>query len=136
MNRPRHAWRLVAVLLALGLLSGVAGLLVGLRLARQQIDARNDPDTWNVHVAAEFDRLVHPTPEQRPRVAAHLEAAVRDLRELRRDTITRSTNIIWRLVREVEAELTPEQRRAFEAMKPGPSDLTLDLLNVSPAPNP
>jgi hypothetical protein len=28
--------------------------------------------------------------------------------------------------------LTPEQRKAFEVMKPKPSDLTIDVLKVQP----
>ena len=36
------------------------------------------------------------------------------------------------LVAQVEKELTPAQRDAFEAMKPKPADLTLDVLKVKP----
>ena len=53
---------------------------------------------------------------------------------IRADTITRTTNVIWRLVAEVEQELTPEQRQAFEVMKPKPADLTLDMLKVGSKP--
>jgi hypothetical protein len=52
------------------------------------------------------------------------------LQAIRLDTIARSTNVIWRLVSEVERELTPGQRQAFEAMKPRPADLTLDVLKL------
>ena len=31
-------------------------------------------------------------------------------------------------------ELTPEQRKAFEVMKPKPADVTLDMLKVGPKP--
>ena len=55
---------------------------------------------------------------------------------IRLETIARSTNVIWRLVSQVEEELTPEQRRAFEAMKPKASELTLDVLKVKPAAEP
>jgi hypothetical protein len=40
--------------------------------------------------------------------------------------------VIWRLIADVEKELTPEQLKAFEQMKPRPADLTLDLLRVEP----
>lgn len=134
MSRPRIPWRLAGALLGLVLVSALGGFLLGHRFTRREIESRNDPDTWNRHVAEEFDRRVHPTPDQAPRVQAHLDQAVRDLRELRRETIARSTNIIGRLVTQVEKELTPDQRQAFEAMKPRPEDLTLDLLNVDPTP--
>jgi hypothetical protein len=131
MKFPRH-WKVLIALLSLVLVSGLAGALIGHRVARLQLDARNDPDTWNVHVGREFDRVVKPTPEQEPRVQAHLNKAVQELQAIRLETIARSTNVIWRLVAEVEQELTPEQRRAFEAMKPKASDLTLDVLKVRP----
>ncbi len=125
--------RRIAVYLTLfGLACAMVGGLVGRRIALVELESRNNPQTWNEHVSHEFERLVHPTEAQRPRVQAHLDHAVRELREIRRDTLLRSTNVIWQLVQRVEAELSPEQRKAFEAMKPAPGDLDLDLLNTSP----
>lgn len=83
-----------------------------------------------MHVASEFQSVVRPDPEQGARIQAHLDRAVQELQAIRLETITRSTNVIWRLVAEVDRELTPEQRRAFDAMKPKPADLTLDVLKV------
>lgn len=131
MNPIRH-WKIVLCLLAIIVASGLAGALMGHRIARSQLEARNDPANWNEHVGHEFDRVVKPTPEQGAKIQAHLDEAVRELQVIRRETITRSTNVIWRLVAEVEHELSPEQRRAFEVMKPKPSDLTLDVLKVKP----
>lgn len=129
-------WRIVADLVALALVSAFVGALVGRRLARSELDQRNNPQNWNEHVTQEFTRRVHPTPAQEPKVQAHLDRAVRELQEIRRDTVARSTNVIWRLVRDVESELTPEQRAAFEPMKPKAGELDLDLLNTSPVPEP
>jgi hypothetical protein len=131
MNFLRH-WRIILLLAALMAGSGLVGGLLGHRLARRHLEARNDPATWNEHVSREFDRVVKPTPEQGARIQAHLDRAVGELQAIRLETIARSTNVIWRLVAEVEQELTPEQRQAFEVMKPTPSQLTLDLLEVKP----
>jgi hypothetical protein len=131
MKLPRH-WKIALYLLAIIVASGLAGGLIGHRIARRLLDARNDPANWNEHVAREFDRVVNPTPDQQVKVQAHLNQAVRELQAIRWETIARSTNVIWRLVAEVEQELTPEQRRAFQVMKPQPADLTLDLLKVKP----
>jgi F0F1-type ATP synthase membrane subunit b/b' len=80
-----------------------------------------------------FERTVRPTPDQHRKVQTYLEAAVDELKAIRADTIVRSTNVIWRLVAQVEQELTAEQKVAFEGMKPQQSDLaTLDVLNVAP----
>lgn len=123
--------KIVVVLALLVLASGVAGVLAGRRWARAEIAAQNNPQKWNEHVIHEFEALVRPTPEQAGKVRLHLDRAVRELQEIRRDTIARSTNVIGRLVGAVEAELTPDQRKAFERMKPGPGDLDLELLNTS-----
>ena len=91
-----------------------------------------DRRAWNEHVAREFDRIVQPTPEQGSRIQARLDSAVKELQDIRLDTIARSTNVIWRLIADVGKKLTPEQLKAFEQMKPRPADLTLDLLQVRP----
>ncbi len=127
---PRRSLRIGVGLAALTLASALAGALVGHRLARRQIEARADPETWNNHVTREFERIVHPTPDQSARIDPYFETAVRQLQEIRRDTIARSTNVIWRLVAEVERELTPEQRTAFEAMKPKPAGVGLEVLRL------
>jgi hypothetical protein len=131
MNLRRY--RLVLLCLAsLSLVSALAGGLIGHRIARRQLEARNNPENWNEHVVQEFDRVVQPTPEQAPKIQAHLDRAVQDLLVIRAETIARTTNVIWRLVAEVEQELTPEQRQAFQVMKPRPGELGLDMLKVRP----
>ncbi len=135
MNR-RHTLKIVLCLLALILASGGAGALLGRRWARADLARRDNPETWNEAAMRTFDRTVKPTPEQRPRIQAALDSAVAELKAIRADTIVRSTNVIWRLIGTVERELTPEQRRAFEAMKPHQDDLrTLDVLQVGPEPS-
>lgn len=124
--------RIVRDLVALALVSALVGGLVGRRWARTELDARNNPQTWNEHVLREFDRVVKPTPEQQPRLRAHLDLAVRELQAIRSETVAQSTNVIGRLVNAVEDELTPEQRQAFQVMKPKPGELDLDVLNTSP----
>jgi hypothetical protein len=129
MNPARH-WKIILALLSLVLVTGLAGALIGHGIARRAMDERNNPENWNEHVVREFDRIVKPTPEQGERIQAHLDRAVRELQQIRQETIAHSTNVIGRLIVEVEKELTPEQRQAFERMKPQPADLTLDLLRV------
>jgi len=134
MNFPRSA-RIILCLLALTLVSGLAGGLIGHRVARRQLEARNDPENWNEHVIQEFDRIVQPTAEQAPKIQAHLDRAVQDLVAIRSETVARTTNVIWRLVAEVDQELTPKQREAFTVMKPKPGELGLEMLKVKPKAN-
>ncbi len=130
LRSRKTALCLIGIIVATALSGGLLGHLI----ARRQLDARNNPENWNEHVSREFDRLVKPTPEQDTRIQAHLARAVRELQAIRMETIARSTNVIGRLIIEVEKELTPAQQQAFEAMKPKPTDMTLDLLNVESKP--
>jgi hypothetical protein len=134
MNRF-PSWIKIACLVGSLLAVALSGGLIGHRLARTQMEARNNPQTWNEQVTREFERLVQPTPDQGPRIQAHLDAAVRELQAIRLDTIARSRGVINQLIVLVEAELTPQQRRAFEAMKPQPAELNLDVLHLPPAPS-
>lgn len=129
----RHPWKIGLGLLALVAISALAGVLLGHRLARKQLESRNNPETWNKHVTREFKRIVKPTPDQATRIQVHLDKAVRELQEIRRDTIARSTNVIWHLAGEVDRELTPEQQQAFRTMKPKPADVGLEVLHLPPA---
>ena len=131
MNRLPHL-KILACLLAIVLMSGSAGFMIGHKVAWSEMARRNNLENWNEHVAREFERIVKPSVEQDTRIQAHLDRAVRELEEIRLQTIGRSTNVIWHLVADVERELTPQQRLAFEAMKPKPADLSLDVLKVKP----
>ncbi len=129
----RSTWKITACLLALILASSTAGALLGRRWTRNELAQRDNPESWNQAAMRTFERTVRPTPEQRPKIEAALTSAVEELKRIRAETITRSTNVIWRLIGEVERELTPEQRQAFEAMKPHHDELrSLDVLQVSP----
>jgi len=129
----RASWKIIVCLLALILVSGAAGTILGRRWARAEMARRDNPETWNEAALRTFERTVKPTPEQRPKIEATLAAAIEELKAIRADTIVRSSNVIWRLVADVERELTPEQRAAFEAMKPRQQDLgTLEVLQVEP----
>lgn len=121
----------MACLIALVLASALAGGLLGRRLARAEQRRQDNPETWNQSALRTFDRTVRPTPEQRQKIEAYLAQAVGELKAIRADTIARSTNVLWQLVRQVEQELTPAQREAFEQMKPKAGDLAdLEILKI------
>jgi predicted Holliday junction resolvase-like endonuclease len=130
MNRLSY-WKTVACLMALVLVSGLLGGLLGRRYAQIECARRSDPSHWNETATRELIRTVKPTPQQRAKLQEHLDAAVEDLKAIRTDTIARSANVVRRLVDQVEKELTPEQQVAFQRLKPKESDLSnLNLLNV------
>jgi hypothetical protein len=133
----RASSRIIVCLLALIVVSGAAGAMIGRRWARAEMARRDNPETWNEAALRTFERPVQPTPAQRPKIEASLAAAIEELKAIRTETILRSSNVIWRLVADVERELTPEQREAFQAMKPRQQDLsTLEVLQVEPTKPP
>jgi hypothetical protein len=127
----RSSWKIGICLVGLALVSGLIGGLLGRRYARREFQQRSDPSHWNETAMRDLERTLKPTPEQRQKIQGHLDAAVEELKSVRAETISRSAAIVTRLVDQVDQELTPEQRVAFERLKPKPSDLSsLNLLNV------
>ena len=85
MNRLPHL-KILACLLAIVLMSGSAGFMIGHKVAWSEMARRNNLENWNEHVAREFDRIVKPSAEQDTRIQAHLDRAVRELEEIRLQT--------------------------------------------------
>lgn len=119
---------IVAALLGLGVLAALAGALAGYRLGRDAVRNQSNPETWHEQATRRFDAVVKPTPEQSRRVEAHLAVTLAELREIRNDTQARTAAAVDRLLAKVEAELTPEQRAAFESLKPKRGEVGLEVL--------
>jgi hypothetical protein len=130
MNRTGY-WKTVGCLTALVLVSSLLGGLLGRHYGRMECARRADPSHWNEYAMRELVRTVKPTPKQCQTLQKDLDAAVEQLKAIRADTIARSSQVVRQLVEQVETELTPEQRVAFQRIKPKDRDLSnLNLLNV------
>ncbi len=129
MNARRHG-TIVASLLGIAVVCGVAGGAVGYRMGRQTMRERADPETWHERAMRRFDDVVKPTEEQSKRLDAHLGIALGELRKIRQDAIERSTRVIDRLIASVESELTTEQKSGFQQLKPRREDMSLDVLQL------
>ncbi len=128
----RRDWLVVLSLVGIALAFGLAGGVLGYRAGRQEMRNRADPEAWHARALRRFDEVVNPSPEQSRKVSAHLDLALEDLRRIRQEAVQRTTVVIDRLVTRVESELTPEQRAAFQQLKPGREDVTLEVLDVPP----
>jgi hypothetical protein len=136
MNQSGY-WKTLACLIALIVVSGLLGALLGWHYARLECARRADPSHWNETAMRALERTVKPTPAQHKRLERDLDAAVEQLKAIRADTIARSLPVLRRLVEQVEKELTPEQRIAFKRIAPKDSELSnLGLLNVEPRKKP
>jgi hypothetical protein len=129
MNARRHGV-ILASLLGIGALSGISGALVGYRVARQEMRERSNPEAWHERASRRFEQVVQPTPDQTERLARHLDLALDELKGIRSNAAHRSAVVIDRLVEQVEAELTPDQKEAFERIKPRREELMHDVMKV------
>jgi hypothetical protein len=132
--RKRDWWKMVICLAALVLVSGLTGALVGRRYTQKEFQGRSDPSRWNETAMRDLEHAIKPTLEQRQKIQGYLDSAVDELKEVRADTIRRSTAIVMRLVDQVDKVLTPEQRVGFEQLKKSrENDLAdLEVLKVEP----
>ena len=73
------------------------------------------------------------SPEQRGTSKGVLDAALKQLSDLRELTLASELAIIQDAETKFEAGLTAEQKQAFAPMKIKPKDITLDLLLVTPS---
>ena len=126
--------RFKAVLL-LGLLffAGVVfGFFVGAILANKVAKNKETPEFWRKAARQQFAKL-HLSSEQKKKVDARTEAALQELNDLRVQSVQKVWDVIERAVEDIEKELTPEQRAAFEKVKP---KKPAELKNVLPPESP
>lgn len=126
----RHHGVILASLLGIGALCGVGGAMVGHRIGRQEMRDRSSPEAWHERASRRFDEVVRPSPDQSQRLEGHLNEALGELKAIRADALARSTAVIDRLVERVEAELTPDQKQAFERIRPRREELMQDVMKI------
>jgi len=125
-------WKIILTLAAVVLISGLAGGVIGTRLAYTRIHRHNIPQTWNETVMRKLQRQLRLTPDQAQKIQARMDSRVDELTALREQTITKTNGIIEQLIDDVDHELTPEQKVEFAKLKQERGQTTLDLLKVQP----
>ena len=105
--KPR--WRIALILIALVLVSGFVGALIGARIQRQKSWRRTHPEAWNINAMRTLEQHLHFVPAQKDKVQAILDGGVVELREVRSDTIVKTNAILDRLIEQVDREADAEQ---------------------------
>jgi uncharacterized membrane protein len=124
--------KIILLLIALMIISGLAGTCIGIRLGKAQARKRSVPAVWNVEAMKTLQRKLDLTPEQASKVQAVLDSGVEELRTVRADTLSRTDKIIERLAGEIEPVLTDEQRPVFRKLVEERVQASLEMLNVVP----
>ena len=132
----KSRWKIVLVLLALVLVSGVVGALIGARIARDKARRRSHPEAWNVSAMRSLELRLHLTPAQKEKAQAILDSGVVELKSVRIETIAKADVVVARMIAELDRELTPEQRVEFAKLKDERDETDLDMLKVEPRATP
>ena len=129
-------WKIVLVLLAIVLLSGYGGGIVGYRLAKERARRRSNPEAWNVIAMRVLESRLKLTPPQIEKVHAVMDANVVDLTAVREETIGKTNVILDRMIAQIDQELTPEQAVELLKLRAERKPVPLEMLNVEPRKKP
>ena len=131
----RH-WKIILALLAIGLLRGYGGGIVGYRIAKEKARRRSNPEAWNVTAMRVLEDRLKLTPPQIGKVQAVMDANVVDLVATREETIVKTNAILERMVAQVEKELTPVQAAELLKLRSERKAVPLEMLYVEPRKQP
>lgn len=124
-------WKIALGLAALVAVSGYAGVRLGGSLARRH-DNRASAETWHAAAMRSLNARIKLTPPQQEQARQAMDRAIGKFTGIRQQALAEAGEVVKELVAEVDAGLTPEQRQEFAKMKPGSTNITLDLLRVEP----
>ena len=129
-------WKIISALLAIVLLSGYGGGIVGFRLAKEQARRRSNPEAWNVIAMRVLESRLKLTPAQMEKVHAVMDANVVDLTAVREETVGKTNVILDRMIAQIEKELTPEQAVELLKLRNERKPVPLEMLYVEPRKHP
>lgn len=117
-SRRSKAGCLISVLIVVSVgLGFVLGILVSKGIQKK----KEDPVFWKQAAMKQLEKL-HPDAAQREKFEKHTDQAVSELATLRQEGIQHVWEIVSRAVTGIQQDLTPEQKDAFEKIRPKPPE--------------
>ncbi|HUJ44145.1 MAG TPA: hypothetical protein VLW52_11105 [Opitutaceae bacterium] len=113
MNKP---WQVSLVLIAIFAAGFVSGGLVAFRVARRHGPLLPPPEAWRTRLFEQDAAKLGLTPEQKQRIQPIVKRDLDELVKLRRQSMHSLREIVERMETDIAAELTPEQRKAYEEL--------------------
>ena len=95
----------------------VTGFFMGAIVANAVAKKKEKPEYWKQAVHKQLERL-HPTDEQRRKFDARTDEAVKELVDLRISALTKVWGIVEKASADIDKDLTPEQRKTYDLIKP------------------
>ena len=129
-------WKIILALVAIVLLSGYGGGIVGYRVAKEKARRRSNPEAWNVIAMRVLESRLRLTPAQMEKVHAVMDANVIDLTAVREETVGKTNVILDRMIAQIEKELTPEQAAELLKLRTERKPVPLEMLYVEPRKHP
>lgn len=125
-------WKIILALIAIAVLSGYGGGIVGYRIAKEKVRRRSNPEAWNVTAMRVLEERLKLSPEQVGKVQGVMDANVVDLIATREETMAKTNVILERMVAQIEKELTPEQAAELLKLRSERKPVPLEMLYVEP----
>ena len=125
-------WKIILALIAIAVLSGYGGGIVGYRIAKEKARRRSNPEAGNVTAMRVLEERLKLSPEQVGKVQGVMDANVVDLIATREETMAKTNVILERMVAQIEKELTPEQAAELLKLRSERKPVPLEMLYVEP----
>jgi len=127
--------KIALTLMALVLVSGLAGVFLGMRFTRQDMQRRFNPETWNEYALHILEQKLSLSPSQKEKIQIVIDKAVVEMKQVHLQTKQQTIQIVHQMMNSIEQELNPEQRKIAESLVPKENEMTIDLLKVQPRKN-
>ena len=125
-------WKIILALIAIAVLSGYGGGIVGYRIAKEKARRRSNPEAWNVTAMRVLEERLKLSLPQIEKVQGVMDANVVDLIATREETMAKTNVILERMVAQIEKELTPEQAAELLKLRSERKPVPLEMLYVEP----
>ena len=115
IRKPRL--KVVLLLSLLVLVSAGMGFFAGIVLTTAINKKKEKPEFWQEAAMKQLEKL-HPDAAQKQKFEARTRTTVKELNDIRQQSIKDVWEVVKRAVGDIDKELTPEQRKTFDKIKP------------------
>lgn len=113
MTKP---WKLILLLVGIFIAGGVTGAFVTLRVGREMLANRSQPDQWAAIHLKKLSEKLELKPDQAEQILPIIRRNKDELNKVRTECQSQIKTVFERMEREITVILTPEQRPKYEKL--------------------
>lgn len=113
MTKP---WKLIFLLVGIFIAGGVSGVFVTLRVGREMLANRSQPDQWATIHLKKLSEKLELTPEQADQILPIIRRNKDSINQVKTESQAQMKTVFERMEREITVILTPEQRPKYEKL--------------------